>query len=67
MSDTRDFSRNLLARIDTLVVAHTQQLIKSGAASHDKIAGQISGLALARSEILRETSNWFANADKEIP
>lgn len=65
MSDIRDFSRSVLARIDTLVVAHTQQLIKSGSASHDKIAGQISGLTLARTEIQRETQNWFDTVDKE--
>ena len=65
MSDVRDFSRRVAARLDELVAAHTQQLIKGGAAAHDKTAGLIIGLATARAELDREMRNWFTQADTE--
>ncbi len=63
-SDIRDFSRRCQARLDALITSHTAQLIKSGAASHDRIAGHIAGLNLARTELSRETTNWVEGKEE---
>lgn len=65
MSDIREFTRRLTARLDELIAAQTQQLIKSGSANHDKIAGSIIGLNQARAEALREAGQWLTQNNLE--